>query len=350
MVVHDDDIGLGRAAPRLEQEAAVEVGTLESRAQVRLRGHRVPHVGGRLLGQIRETAVRGARGPCREGFDFRPAPVVEQRVLPRARLIQSRQAQVVPPPLEQREGDGPVSRRERPGEDRQILADELLLQVDRVRGDNGALAVGARPLERGHEVGERLAHARPRLEQRDAAVVVDVRRVGRHIALAGAILEGRAAQRAGDGACLREEIRDGDRVEARHAARPRALDHHIEGRHGIVDDAEPHATVVQARRDGEVGAGGIEHAAGVIVQQHIAALGDAGEGEHGVHRAARHDARLGDHPVRVGADDERHLAAVRGRDLCSKQLPHRRGEALRAHVLSSRFLAAGNSTLLRMSR
>src|SRR5206468_6714836 len=95
---------------------------------------------------------------------------------------------------------------ERARQNRQVLADELLLQVDGVGGADRTLAVLARPQQRGREVPERLAAAGPGLEQRDAAVVVNVRDVRRHVALTGTILE--AAQRARDGAALGEQARD----------------------------------------------------------------------------------------------------------------------------------------------
>ena len=44
VMVHHHDVGLGRAAPRPEEEAAVEVGTLEPGAQVGLGAHLVPHL------------------------------------------------------------------------------------------------------------------------------------------------------------------------------------------------------------------------------------------------------------------------------------------------------------------
>src|SRR2546425_4661959 len=53
---------------------------------------------------------------------------VEQRLQARARLLEARQAEIVVPPLEQREGRRVVPRAERAGEDRQVLPDELLLQ------------------------------------------------------------------------------------------------------------------------------------------------------------------------------------------------------------------------------
>ncbi len=88
----------------------------------------------------------------------------------------------------------------------------------------------------------------------------------------------------------------------------------------------------------------------MVVQQQLTALGDAGQRQHRVHRAARHDARLHELAVAVDARDEGHLPPARPRDLGAQQGDDRGCEPLDAHVLSSRFFAAGNRTLLRMSR
>ena len=348
VVVHHDDVGLGGAAPRLEQEAALEVGTLEPRAQVRLRRDGVPYLRRRLVGQVREAAIAGARRPRGQGLELGSARVVEHRVLPGARLLEPRQAQIVAPPLEQREARRVVSGGESARQDRQVLADELLLQVDRVCGHDGALAVLPRPHERRHEVGERLANAGPRLEQCHSAVVVHVGRVGRHIALARPVLE--RAQHAGDGPVLGEQSGDVHGVEPRGRPRPRHLDHHVAGGDVVVHDREADAAVVQPGRDGEVGARRLEHAARVVVQQDLAALGNPRECEHRVHGAPRHDARLDDASVPVETAHERDFASLGGADFRAQQQLHGRRQPLDAHVFSSRFLAAGKSTLLRIRR
>src|SRR5712671_1533128 len=99
-----------------------------------------------------------------------------------------------------------------------------------------------------------------------------------------------------------------------------------------------------------VRARGLEKAARVIVDQHFAALRDAGEGEDRVDRAAGHDARLRERAVGVGAHHERHLAPVGRGDLLLEEGARGRCQALDTHVLSSRFFAAGNRTLFRISR
>src|SRR2546427_8031016 len=103
-------------------------------------------------------------------------------------LLQPGEADVVPPALEQRERGRVIARAERSGEDREIFADELLLQVDRVGRHDGPFAVLAGPHERRDEVCERLPHPGSGLEHADAAVVVEVGNIGRHVALAGTIL------------------------------------------------------------------------------------------------------------------------------------------------------------------
>ncbi len=223
-----------------------------------------------------------------------------------------------------------VARTERAGENREILADELLLEIDGVGRHDGPLAVLAGPHERRHQIGERLADAGAGLEQADAAVVVEVRHVGRHVALAGAVLE--APEGAGHGAPRREQRRHVDRIDPRGGARSRALHHHVALGDVVVDDRESHAAVVQPRGDGEIRARRLEDAARVVVEQQLAPHRDPGEREHRVHGPARDHARLDDQPVRVRARHERHLAAVRRRDLRPHEVPHRGRQPLHAHV------------------
>src|SRR2546429_6115262 len=100
MMVYDHDIGFGGSASRRKHEALIEVGALEPRAQIRLGGDRVPHLTRRLLHEIGEATVRGARRPARDRLELCRARGVEQRLLAGARLLEPRQAQAVPPSLE----------------------------------------------------------------------------------------------------------------------------------------------------------------------------------------------------------------------------------------------------------
>ena len=236
---------------------------------------------------------------------------------------------------------------ERAAQQRQVLADQLLLEVDGVGADDRALAVGARPGQRRHQVGERLADARARLEQEDAAVVVAVGDVGGHVPLGGPVLI--LAEHRRHGAVLAEGVYHVERVDAHGGLRVRNLDDHVQLGGLVVDDAEADAAVVQPRRDVEVGARGLQPAARMVVQQHLAALGGAGEREHRIHRAPGHGPGAGDHAVAVHLRHERDFPAPRRGDLRGEVGPDARGDPL-AHVLSSFFFAAGKRTLLRISR
>ena len=189
VMVHDDYVGFGGPPARLEQETTVEMGALEPRAEVRLGRHRIPHVGRGLVGEVRKRAVARASGPGGQRIELGAALVLEQRVSLLAGLLEPRQADVVPPALEQRERRRVVAGPEGAREDREVLADELLLQIDRVGRDDGALTVLPRPHQCRDQVGERFTDAGPRLEQPDTAVVVQIGHVRRHVALAGTILE-----------------------------------------------------------------------------------------------------------------------------------------------------------------
>ena len=133
-------------------------------------------------------------------------------------------------------------------------------------------------------------------------------------------------------------------------ARTGTFDDDVQRRDVVVDDPEADAFIVQPRRDVQVGARGLEQAAGMIVEQHLALLSHAGQGEHRVDRAACHHARVRQRAVGIGAHDERHFAPVRRGDLLLQQSARGRRQALDAHVLSSFFFAAGNRTLFKIKR
>jgi len=67
---------------------------------------------------------------------------------------------------------------------------------------------------------------------------------------------------------------------------------------------------VQAGGDVQIRSGGFEEPTRMIVEQHFAALRDAGQREHRVDRPPRDDARIRERAVGIGADDEGHLAPV----------------------------------------
>ncbi len=136
----------------------------------------------------------------------------------------------------------------------------------------------------------------------------------------------------------------------------RDLDHDVELRRAVVDDPEADTAVVQAGRHIQIRDRRVEPSARMVVEQHLAPLRDSGQRQHHVDGAAGDRARAATTtPSRSTCatnDTSRPPAAAISPAQVS---PHAGGDPLgltRAHgqVLSSFFLAAGNSTLLRISR
>jgi hypothetical protein len=93
---------------------------------------------------------------------------------------------------------------------------------------------------------KRLADPSARLEEPHAAVVVQPCHLGRHLALAWAVLVSR--KRRGDRAVRAQVVADGVRVEAVVLTPARDLDHHIERGCRVVDDREADPAVVHPGR------------------------------------------------------------------------------------------------------
>ncbi len=154
VVVDDHDVGLGGTASSPEEETAVEVLALEPSAEVGLRTDFIPYLGRGHDGKIAQGTVGGVTRPLGNGQELVELLGLEEGALRADRLMEPRQAEIVPPALEQGERGGIVVVRECPPQQRQVLPHQLLLQVDRVGAHDRALAVGARPLERGQKIRE----------------------------------------------------------------------------------------------------------------------------------------------------------------------------------------------------
>src|SRR5215213_4522479 len=192
-MVHDDDIGLRRLASRLEQKALAVERALRSLTQVRLGGNLVPQLWPRRGREIAERAVFRALGPRLDRVELLLHSILEQRVPRRSRELQTDEAEIIAPPFEQREAHLLIV--ERALEERKVLSDELLLQVDGVRRHHGALAIGRGPAKRGDEVAERFTDTCAGFQQTYAAVVVQPRDLHCHRALAGPVLVARMLRR-----------------------------------------------------------------------------------------------------------------------------------------------------------
>ncbi len=345
MVVDHDDVRVGGTASRGEQEAVVIVRALEPPAEVRFGPDLVPHRPRRRIRQVGEGAVGRRPGPLRQRPELLLPLRLEERALLAGDQLEPRQADVVVPSLEERERRPPRVVGQRLGEQGQIPTDQLLLQVDGVGRHDRPLAVGPGPPDGRHEIAERLADPGAGFEQRDAALVVGVRHVRGHVALRRPVFELREGARHRPlGA---EHVRRGDRIEEHVLGRLRDLDDHVELPGVVVDDAEPDAGVVQPHRHVQIGRRRLEHAARVVVQHHLAALRHPRQRQHGAHGAPRHRPHGRDDPL-GDLRHERDLPAAGRGDLGGEPCLRRGRE--RRHVLSSRFLAAGNRTLLRIKR
>jgi hypothetical protein len=347
MVVDHHHVRLRRPAARPKQEAPVEVGTLEAGAQVRFRAHLVPDFSGRGHRQVTQCAVHRVARPFRNAKQLVELVLLQQGPLGRYRLVHSGQTEVIPPAFEQGEGGGVLLVRKRPAQQRKVLPDQLLLKIDGVGAHHGALSVGASPGERRHQVGEGLAHPGPRLQQLHSAVVVGIGDVGRHVALALAVLV--AGQLTGDRPPLAEGV--DHLVGIQPNDRTVLGDFHDDVQRGgiVIENAEPHTGIVQLRRHVKIGGGRLQHSARVVMEQHLPPARPAGKREHHVDGAPGGDPGCRDHTVAVHCPEKRNLSASGRGDLAGEVGPNA-GRQTVDHVFSSFFFAAGKSTLLRISR
>src|SRR5439155_159682 len=133
------DLSRAVATARAEHEALLEVLALKALTEIGLGGHFVPHFRTRRRRQITERTVHRLRCPTRELLDLGAHAVVEERRLGRLGMLESREAEVVAPAFQEREAHALIG--ERGFQKGQILADELLLEVDRVRRHDRAFLV-----------------------------------------------------------------------------------------------------------------------------------------------------------------------------------------------------------------
>ena len=352
VVVHHHHVRVGGAAPRLEDEAPVEVRTAQPGAQVRLGRDLVPHLGAGRERQIRDAAVRRVRRPRREAFQLVAAVRLEEGADAPLRLLQPREADVVAPPLEQRVAHRAVLGAERARQQRQVLPDQLLLQVDRVGRDDGALAVHHGPPDRRHEVGEALPDPGPGLEHRDRRRRCTRRRC-RPPCRAGPGGPRARPARAPRGRRGREQARDGDGIERLGAARLRHLDDDVERRR----PGCPRSRSRCRRRAGAPRRRDRRSRARAARSDGCAAPSARGTRRPAA-PAPRPRCRAPPAPRAAPCRRRRRRRRTtpRGRRRRGDRRgdggsgPRRRAAAASAHVLSSRFRAAGKSTLLRMSR
>ena len=156
-MVDDQEVGRPDPPPGLEVEALLVPRAVAAQAVAVLALDRVPDARQRPEIQVGPGAVGRPVGP-----ELDLAELVELLLLlkgPRGsspRDIKPAQADVVGPPLDQ---DGRELLGHHGSQERDVLAKQLLLQRDRVRGDDDLLLLLDGGQDRGHEVGKALAHA-----------------------------------------------------------------------------------------------------------------------------------------------------------------------------------------------
>src|SRR5256885_90280 len=126
MMIDDDHVRLRRLAAGLEQEALAVHRALRASAHVGLRGDFVPQLRARRRREVAERPISRALGPCMQRVELLLDAILGQRIAGGARLIETCEAEIVTPSLEQREANLLVA--QRGFEKWQVLADQLLLE------------------------------------------------------------------------------------------------------------------------------------------------------------------------------------------------------------------------------
>ena len=275
-VVHHHHIRRRGMSTCLEHEAGIEVAALETCAQITFGRNLVPHIRARRRGEVAERAVVRRLRPFAEHRELLALRRLEQRRTRGLRLRQPREAEIVAPALQQCKADRLVAEQVR--QQRQVLADELFLQRDRVGADDRPFLVRSRPSQRGHEIRHRLADAGARFQQRNAAVRIRARDRGRHVTLT--VTRFIRDEAAGKRTISTEVAFDGRRGHHDLRRHARHLHHDIQVGDIVVDDAESDAVVVHPGCDRQVGVAGLQPSRGMIVHEHLATLCHAGQRQH----------------------------------------------------------------------
>ena len=166
-MIDDQQLGRGRFLSCRVEEAAVVFRAASAQAVVVLGDEGFPGVGSRHERKIRERPVTRRVRPLEDRGDLSVERFVQREARRGAHLGGLAQAKVVAAPFDERRAKrhAQVS-----GEQRKIDANQLLLQVDRVRRDDDALALRTAPVDRRDEIRERLAGARAGFDHEDAAL------------------------------------------------------------------------------------------------------------------------------------------------------------------------------------
>ena len=167
VMVDDDEVGFQGALAHARDPAGVEVGAGLPDAVLAGRGDLAPEVG--AVGQVLDLAAVARLRPRGPGLDgAEEGDLVEAAEAARlAERLVAEEAEVVAAALHDRDAEVAA---EGAGQERDVLAEELLLEVLGAGGDDDAAA----QLHRGQQVGQGLAGAGAGLGQQHAAVGQDL--------------------------------------------------------------------------------------------------------------------------------------------------------------------------------
>jgi hypothetical protein len=325
VVVHDEDVRGRRAPPRSVVEAAIEVRTARAERLVVVAADRLPELVGDRLPEVLLAPFLGRLGERRERLEERTVALAHRWILDRLRELAA--AEVVAPALEECRHRGNAE----PLEDRDVTADELLLEGNRVGRDRDLRLVGDRPERGGHQVGERLPGAGARLEHGDASLV---QRLGdgvrhRHLALPRLV----AGEHLGESHA--EDLVDLARGDLLPLLLQRLHDPQCP-LDRVVHDHEADAVLAVERGEVHVGARRLHHPVRVVVDDDVAGLRSRQECRNGPVVAATMDLDVEDLAARIEPSDREDLDAAGIRDRLAHAarglgLEARLGERLR-HV------------------
>ncbi len=213
VMVDDDEVGLERLAAHLRDEAGLPVGAGLAEADFAAGVELVPERGG--FGEFVDVgAVTSSGGalPLQDGVELRNVVEAGEDGIV-AEGVKLLLAEVVGAALHVADSQ----RAEQRFEERDVLEEELLLQIFCAGGDDDALLLVAGAAERGEKVGEGFAGAGAGFDDEMALVGEGLFDRFRHGVLAGAVLEGEGG--AGQEAAGREEVVEGRKLARRQQLR-----------------------------------------------------------------------------------------------------------------------------------
>ena len=194
VMIHDQQVRVPDPVARAHEETALVLGALGPQAVAVFGAHRRPHIRIRLLLHILDGAVGSAVGPRPDPFQFLLFRALEQLSAHPASPRQPPQAKVVAAPLDQHrlEIQPHVLLKER-----DVLADQLFLERNRVRRDNGLDIPRNGGVDQRDEVREAFTDSRPRFDSQMMRLLDRVGDRRRHFQLLRTRFVGKLLPRAG---------------------------------------------------------------------------------------------------------------------------------------------------------